>query len=229
MRNKTEQADVFPYIFFAPPSAKIVGLLIAFIVLLQAPVAFGSIGNTFFTQVDSPDRSIYSTGAAACIAWQNFIQAAEDAVIPGSVTNITTWPFENFADGIGKANWCIVTVTYPLGSTFDAWKRIYLQTCPTGQRFFEDARQCVLVTAQPDQNDPPKNNRPSCPKGSAPEAPSCGKPINPGTGNMWHTETDVASVLPSGQLGMYRIYNSEPVSSTGSDRHLLGASWSFGV
>ncbi len=227
MRNKNEHSDIFRCFSFGGFDKKLVGFCIAFIVLLQAPAAFGSIGGTFFTQIDSADRSQYSTGAAACIAWQNFVQSSEDAVNPGGVSRITTWPFEDFPDGIAKASWCIVTWTEPIsGTSLDAWRGIFLQRCQTGQRFFEDVQQCVLVTAQSDQNDPPKNNGPSCPKSSTPEAPSCGKPINPATGNMWHTETDIPPVLPSGQLGIYRIYNSEPESAAGSDWHALGASWS---
>lgn len=73
--------------------------------------------------------------------------------------------------------------------------------CPAGQRYFEDVKYCVLVTQLPPL---PK------PAGNGPNCPACGEPINPGNGNMWHTEPDYAVPVRPGGLSVVRTYNSNP-------------------
>jgi YD repeat-containing protein len=54
--------------------------------------------------------------------------------------------------------------------------------------------------------------------------PSCGEPINPSTGNMWHIEDDyVANDVIAG-LSIQRVYNSYPYTKPALQR--FGAGWS---
>jgi YD repeat-containing protein len=58
-----------------------------------------------------------------------------------------------------------------------------------------------------DQKDPSTGLcRLSSPKNAGPPCPKCGNPVNPGTGNKFQAETDLAS--PGGQLAFVRYYNS---------------------
>ncbi|MES2296713.1 MAG: DUF6531 domain-containing protein [Pseudomonadota bacterium] len=81
----------------------------------------------------------------------------------------------------------------------------------------EDVHQCVPVTQIPP---PPRSNN----KSEGPSCPACGQPINPGTGNMWHDETDYVSASPGG-LSIRRTYNSSPYDWDASAIHGFGVRW----
>lgn len=82
----------------------------------------------------------------------------------------------------------------------------------------------------PDMVNPPDNsemsNGPMCEKSEPkqPGPPSCGEPINPGNGNMWHAETDYASAAVGG-LSLTRTYNSTPYNRDGTIINSFGARW----
>ncbi|MEJ7805311.1 MAG: DUF6531 domain-containing protein, partial [Telluria sp.] len=91
--------------------------------------------------------------------------------------------------------------------------------CAAGT-FYIDG-MCVTFIKIP-ADDVPHSTGPSC-SGPAPE-PSCGQPINPGTGNMWHIESDYA---PAGtaDLSVVRTYNSSPNFWDATWVHGFGARW----
>lgn len=55
--------------------------------------------------------------------------------------------------------------------------------------------------------------------------PSCGQPINPGTGNMWHTERDYAGVVNTEKLSLPRTYNSSPYNWDAGVMRGFGTRW----
>ncbi len=59
-----------------------------------------------------------------------------------------------------------------------------------------------------------------------PQCPACGRPINPGTGNMWHVELDFAGSGPASALSLKRIYNSVPYAFGAATQRKFGKRWS---
>jgi len=98
--------------------------------------------------------------------------------------------------------------------------------CGSNARFFEDAKTCVGVTkVPPPPGNNPKDSGPNC--GAQPEIPqpSCGQPINPGTGNMWHTEPDYAVSATQSGLTLTRTINTNPYSWDADLVRAFGRRW----
>lgn len=118
-------------------------------------------------------------------------------------------------------------VSSPLGyySLIDDQK---ICRCSPNEKFFPDAigaKKCVVMIQISSTSSPPSHpsdHGPSCRKNGS---PSCGQPINPGTGNMWHIETDyVAANLNSG-LALRRTYNSSPFNWDANGVRMFGKRW----
>ncbi|MGZ3236663.1 MAG: DUF6531 domain-containing protein, partial [Burkholderiaceae bacterium] len=146
-------------------------------------------------------------------------QANCDAIYPGvkaapipGVQNITGIIYEPYNS---VATWGTCNDNYYNGPLIS----IALLVCNSNQRFFIDTNQCINVTSAPNIPGGPKNNGPSCPQ------PECGKPINPGSGNMWHTEHDYVSTVPSSALAITRTYNSSPYNWDASIVRSFGTRW----
>lgn len=89
--------------------------------------------------------------------------------------------------------------------------------CLSGQRFMSDVQRCVQLYAEPPLSDPGKSVGPTCDR-------SCGEPINPTNGNMWHKEIDY-SIPSSSPLLVERTYNSLPESVDATAEGSFGARW----
>ena len=86
--------------------------------------------------------------------------------------------------------------------------------CPPGTRFFLDSNSCVAAGQVGMPPNLPGDEGDTC-KMTAPQ-PSCGRPINPGTGNMWHTERDDLAGDSAASLRIARTYNSYPYDTDAS-------------
>ena len=95
--------------------------------------------------------------------------------------------------------------------------------CPDGTRYFPDAttpNKCVKV--EPSMGG--VENCDPCQQPDQPSPPSVGQPINPGTGNMWHIESDYVSATPGG-LRVVRTYNSTPNRLDARTSRSFGVRW----
>jgi YD repeat-containing protein len=118
-----------------------------------------------------------------------------------------------------------VTKLSPAGYVVDAATTTCV--CPQGTKYYVDANKCVKTTQLTGSNAPPAkpaNNGPPPACCGGPRPPIIGEPINPGTGNMWHVETDFTS-LTQGGLKLIRVYNSTPMSGEAFIPHSFGARW----
>jgi hypothetical protein len=99
----------------------------------------------------------------------------------------------------------------PNGTSKESWLGDYY-FCQANERYFEDVKRCVLLVRVPPPTSP-RENGPQC----SPQAPqpSCGQPINPANGNMWHIENDYVAAAPS-QLSISRTYGYDPEASQSS-------------
>jgi YD repeat-containing protein len=100
--------------------------------------------------------------------------------------------------------------------------------CPTGTRYFDDVKQCVVVIQVPNASSPPNkpsDNGPNCQPNVNKRQPSCGEPINPGSRNMWHTERDYDGTANLGELALVRTYNSSPYNWDASAVRSFGNRW----
>jgi YD repeat-containing protein len=89
--------------------------------------------------------------------------------------------------------------------------------CSSTQKFLDN--KCVNITPITRQGEKGANVGPSCPHCGV------GQPINPSTGNMWHTELDYAAPGASSSLSIRRVYNSSPVAREGSLVRSFGTGW----
>lgn len=114
-----------------------------------------------------------------------------------------SWPRLYVSSVLSDNGWqCIVDTVWPDGKGGDRW---YLT--------MDDMRLDPIAPALP------KDNGNSC--------PSCGEPINPGNGNMWHVEVDYVGVAAAGNLGLIRTYNSNPNSNNSTTSNGFGPHWSY--
>lgn len=143
---------------------------------------------------------------------------------------------QSFAVSLGyPANYCLINgntgtglYTYtagwfradgPQGTSTDP--DFYLKAffyCQPNERYFPAEARCYVVVPE----NPPdllRSNGPQCCQ------PSVGQPINPGTGNMWHIESDYAAADPS-KLAIERTYNSNSSSPFAGRTKGFGSSWS---
>ncbi len=99
--------------------------------------------------------------------------------------------------------------------------------CPVGEKFKHSANRCIGILRIATQEDPDKDNGPSCAKGSGePDQPRCGNPINPGSGNKLQIEEDFKDSNIAEGLGILRIYNASP-SKNEKNSGYFGTGWSF--
>jgi YD repeat-containing protein len=99
-------------------------------------------------------------------------------------------------------------------------------TCSIAQRFFDDVQKCVNISPVTEgflPNDP-KGNGISCPANPQNHQPSCGNPINPGTGNKVQYEVDIA-VGSSSRLSLSRTYNGGMFNGDQNAQGSFGAWW----
>jgi YD repeat-containing protein len=89
--------------------------------------------------------------------------------------------------------------------------------CSPSEQYFPDVDKCVGKIAVPTPVGPRDNGPPCC-------QPQVGEPINPATGNVWHSETDYAAADPS-NLAIVRTYNSNRMKIAGAQLNLFGANW----
>jgi YD repeat-containing protein len=106
--------------------------------------------------------------------------------------------------------------------------------CPDGSIEDPETQQCIYTTAinqvtptttsnySAAANDP-GNAGPTC--GAT---KSCGKPINPTNGNMWHVERDYAAAAVTSGLELKRTYNSSPYNWDGNTGRTFGSHWTQG-
>ena len=119
------------------------------------------------------------------------------------------------------------TVSAPLGK-FSVIDSAFTCKCKPNERYFEDAissKKCVPVTeleVTESQPTHPSDHGVTC---SNDGSPSCGQPINPGTGNMWHVETDYISANSASGLTIQRTYNSNPLNWDASVARSFGKHW----
>ncbi|MDQ1835023.1 RHS repeat domain-containing protein [Massilia scottii] len=100
--------------------------------------------------------------------------------------------------------------------------------CAEGTMFFADVDKCVPLRADTSARifpGKPSNNGASCKGESSVPQPSCGQPINPGTGNMWHIENDYTSASPVSKLAIRRTYNSSPFNWDAGAVRSFGTYW----
>jgi YD repeat-containing protein len=97
--------------------------------------------------------------------------------------------------------------------------------CAPGSVYMADVDRCVAVTELPptEESNPGTNGCRNCPDNK--EQPEVGQPIDPSTGNMWHTETDYESSLPTFNLAVRRTYNSSQHSLDQGVKRAFGARW----
>jgi YD repeat-containing protein len=88
--------------------------------------------------------------------------------------------------------------------------------CYDNEIYDEMQNRCV-VTAPYANVASPLQNGPTCDV-------NCGQPIFPGTGNMWHLESDYVSPVRNG-LNFVRYYNSSPHIPPHGDRRLPALGW----
>lgn len=89
--------------------------------------------------------------------------------------------------------------------------------CGNGDRFMEDTQRCETLSVASVYTDEDKSLGGTCDR-------SCGEPINPGTGNMWHVETDYQSATTGG-MTLSRTYNSLPAVVDADIPHMMGVRW----
>jgi YD repeat-containing protein len=94
--------------------------------------------------------------------------------------------------------------------------------CPAGSERRTPGGVCIPTVPEPNVESQGPSNGPSC-SGQIPD-PSCGQPINPGNGNMWHVESDYAAVA-IGNLALSRTYNSNLLSLDAKRVNLFGNRW----
>jgi YD repeat-containing protein len=95
--------------------------------------------------------------------------------------------------------------------------------CSPSQRYFEDVAKCVSVVALQNAPRDPGNNGSQCSLDPRKKQPCLFDPINPGTGNMWNSETDYAAA--SSSLHLSRTYNSGPYNVDADVVRSFGARW----
>lgn len=121
------------------------------------------------------------------------------------------------------------TPTFPGSNSFVVDKATETCTCAPGKRIFPDKPEtCIAVTELTGMNAPPNdpsNNGPSCDRDPRKRQPSCGEPINPGTGNMWHVERDYVSPSDVNPLSIVRVYNSTAFSWAATTAQPFGTRW----
>lgn len=97
--------------------------------------------------------------------------------------------------------------------------------CPTGTVYLADKNSCSSGPTMPPILASGSGNGGQCSASSnQPAPPSCGQPINPGNGNMWHVQSDYAASGP-GNLRLVRTYNSNPLSFDINVSNLFGPRW----
>lgn len=103
------------------------------------------------------------------------------------------------------------------------WALLQYFYCPADQKYYVDVDRCVLSVSVPGPPDPGESGPPcvECDKTQK----HVGQPINPATGNMWHTEVDYAAAEPS-PLRIKRTYNSMRYKLPGMGGRGFGANWS---
>jgi YD repeat-containing protein len=190
------------------------------------PVVFNYVNNTgdfSFGQADSPE--------AACTA-------AMAIVRPNSSNAHYSFPEVNGVDlsSIGMTNfYCsfedeqkrknTYMAGYPTCGPYETRMstRAYIDSvtwtcvCRNGDRFMENTQRCETLTAASVYSDEDKSLGSTCDR-------SCGEPINPGTGNMWHVETDYWSASIGG-MTLTRTYNSLAAVMDADIPHTMGVRW----
>ncbi|MET3131710.1 YD repeat-containing protein [Oxalobacteraceae bacterium GrIS 1.11] len=91
--------------------------------------------------------------------------------------------------------------------------------CTTGRAYQEDSQRCEPFALEEPHDKQADEGPPFC------CSDHVGEPINPATGNMWHTEIDYASSSPGG-LAVTRTYNSSPHDWDAGNSQGFGARWS---
>jgi YD repeat-containing protein len=92
------------------------------------------------------------------------------------------------------------------------------------QHKFMDGKCVLILPSAPPKPEKPSDNGPPCCDGGATPPPHVGKPIHPGTGNMWHQEVDYQGVAAN-TLALVRTYNSSPYLSDADKPSGLGSRW----
>lgn len=89
--------------------------------------------------------------------------------------------------------------------------------CRAGEVFMDDVQRCVAAEPVVQDTDPGRSVGPTCDL-------TCGQPIHPGTGNMWHIEPDYRSPAAGG-LSLVRTYNSLPEALDAAVPRTFGVRW----
>jgi YD repeat-containing protein len=170
-------------------------------------------------------RSGLTSESAAIEAALSFGTASRCNV---SLVNVTDWstggydtaPVEGVETGASRS-FNIYFNTYDSGICYDVTQsssytlRRQRLVCSSTQMFVDP--KCVNLTPVVAHGQKGANLGPSC--------PSCGQPINPSTGNMWHVEKDYASSSTPQQLVVERTYNSVPYMRDYSMLRSFGLGW----
>ena len=154
-------------------------------------------------------------------------KAEQQAVSPNFFQNATgpvTWTLQNFqgTDGqVGERERCIAQfLCGSMTCVYHGYAYFYsANVCPANSTLSNGA--CVCNTGYMDEESRVCVRPQSHAKNAGPSCPSCGNPINPGTGNKIAVETDYRTVA-DGQLSFVRYYNS----GLQAVNNVLGGFWS---